>query len=120
MAGTGVVGPLGAPALTMPLAWAVQGPPNGAPAGFSLSALQTVKIATGETAPVAPLRHRRLHSEPASMLQGLSRWAGGRSFGGRPPAQRESRNGPCGLLTAERSFDGGSLAVGKHRPPNSE
>ncbi|KAJ1151584.1 hypothetical protein NDU88_004364 [Pleurodeles waltl] len=72
MAGTGVVGPL------------------GAPQRFSVSALQTLKIATGATAPVAPLQIRRLHSEPASSLQGLSRWAGGRSFGDRPPAQRES------------------------------
>ncbi|KAJ1122198.1 hypothetical protein NDU88_000701 [Pleurodeles waltl] len=62
--------------------------------------LQTLKIATGATAPVASLQIRRLHSEPASSLQGLSRWAGGRSFGDRPPAQRESCNDPCGHLTA--------------------
>ncbi|KAJ1178658.1 hypothetical protein NDU88_003900 [Pleurodeles waltl] len=93
-------------------AWAVQGPPNRAPERFSLSALQTVKIATGATAPVAPLQHRRLHSEPASMLQGLSRWAGGRSFGGRPPTQRESQNGLRGLLTAERPSGGSRLAGG--------
>ncbi|KAJ1214954.1 hypothetical protein NDU88_002564 [Pleurodeles waltl] len=85
MAGTGAVGPLGAPALP----------------------LQTVKIATGATAPVAPLQLHRLHSEPASSLQGLSRWAGGRPFGGRPPAQRESWNdrGGCGhsAVTAWRA-----------------
>ncbi|KAJ1160548.1 hypothetical protein NDU88_001045 [Pleurodeles waltl] len=48
----------------------------------------TVKSATGATAPVAHLQYRRLHSEPASVLQALSRLAGGRSLGGRPPAQR--------------------------------
>ncbi|KAJ1092685.1 hypothetical protein NDU88_005795 [Pleurodeles waltl] len=69
--------------------------PLGAPLGFSLSALQTVKIATGATAPVATLQLRRLHSEPASLLQGLSSLARGRPFGGRPPAQRESRNDPA-------------------------
>ncbi|KAJ1108767.1 hypothetical protein NDU88_006137 [Pleurodeles waltl] len=117
MAGTGAVGPLGAPALPMPLAWAVQGPPNRAPQRFSLSA---VKIATGATAPVAPLQLRRLHSEPASLLKGLSRWAGRRSSGGHPPAHRESRNGRCGLLTAEWSFGGNRLAGGDRRPPQSE
>ncbi|KAJ1106110.1 hypothetical protein NDU88_003513 [Pleurodeles waltl] len=61
---------------------------------------RTVKIATGATAPVAPLQLRRLHSEPASLLKGLSRWAGRRSSGGRLPAQRESRNDRRGLLTA--------------------
>ncbi|KAJ1216468.1 hypothetical protein NDU88_004069 [Pleurodeles waltl] len=113
MAGTGVVGPL---------AWAVQGPPNMAPLRLrlSLSALQTVKIATGATAPVAPLQLRRLHSEPASLLQGLSCWAGGRPFGGCPPAQRESRNDSRGLLTAVRSFDGVTLAGGLCRPPKLE
>ncbi|KAJ1118831.1 hypothetical protein NDU88_007018 [Pleurodeles waltl] len=120
MAGTGAVGPLGAPALPMPLAWAVQGPPNRAPQRFSLSAVQTLKIPTGATAPVAPLQLRRLHSEQASLLKGLSRWAGRRSSGGRPPAQRESRNGRRGLLTAERSFGGNRLAGGDRRPPRSE
>ncbi|KAJ1119085.1 hypothetical protein NDU88_007271 [Pleurodeles waltl] len=38
LAGTGVLGPLGASALPMPLAWAVQGSPNRAQGGFSLSA----------------------------------------------------------------------------------
>ncbi|KAJ1200776.1 hypothetical protein NDU88_004597 [Pleurodeles waltl] len=56
----------------------VLGPPNRAPACFSLSAWQTVKSATGATAPVAPLQHRRLRSEPAPVLRPHSRWAGGR------------------------------------------
>ncbi|KAJ1096166.1 hypothetical protein NDU88_001310 [Pleurodeles waltl] len=113
LAGTGVVGPLGAPALPMPLAWAVEGPPNRAPARFSVSAWQTLKIATGATAPVAPQQIRRLHLEPASSLLGLSRWASGRSFADRPPAQWESRNAPSGHLTAGR-------CLGGFRPPGSE
>ncbi|KAJ1099513.1 hypothetical protein NDU88_004614 [Pleurodeles waltl] len=118
MVGTSAMGPLGAHALPMPLAWAVQGPPNRAPQRFSLSALQTVKIAMGATAPVAPLQLRRLHSEPASLLKGLSRWASRRSSGGRPPAPRECQNGRRGLLTAERSFGGNRLAGGDRRGQN--
>ncbi|KAJ1155924.1 hypothetical protein NDU88_008649 [Pleurodeles waltl] len=63
---------------------------------------QTVKYATGATAPVAQLPLRRLDSEPASSWKPLSRWAGWRSEGDRPPAQRESQNYRCGLSTAER------------------
>ncbi|KAJ1209516.1 hypothetical protein NDU88_004893 [Pleurodeles waltl] len=114
LAGTDVVGPLGAPAVPMPLA------PNRAPLGFSVSAKQTLKIATGATAPVAHQQLRRLHSEPASSLLGLSRWAGGRPFGGRPPTQRESQNDRRGHLTAVRSFGGLRPAGGARRPPGSE
>ncbi|KAJ1086511.1 hypothetical protein NDU88_006627 [Pleurodeles waltl] len=87
--------------------WGVVGPPNRAPQRFSVSAMQTLKIATGATAPVAPLPLRRLHSEPASSWKGVSRWAGGRPSGGRPPAQRETQNNRGGLLTAQR-YSGGS------------
>ncbi|KAJ1216124.1 hypothetical protein NDU88_003730 [Pleurodeles waltl] len=62
----------------------------------------TVKYATGATAPVAQLPLRRLDSEPASSWKPLSRWAGWRSEGDRPPAQRESQNYRRGLSTAER------------------
>ncbi|KAJ1203222.1 hypothetical protein NDU88_007015 [Pleurodeles waltl] len=62
----------------------------------------TVKYATGATAPVAQLPLRRLDSEPASSWKPLSRWAGGRPEGGRPPAQRECQNYRRGLSTAER------------------
>ncbi|KAJ1105479.1 hypothetical protein NDU88_002885 [Pleurodeles waltl] len=115
LAVTGVAGPLGAPAVPMPLAWALQGPPNRAPPRFSVSAKQTLKIATGATAPVAPLPLRRLHSEPASSWKGVSCWAGG-----RPPAQRETQNYRGGLLTAQRYSEGGTLAGGLRRPPKSE
>ncbi|KAJ1136118.1 hypothetical protein NDU88_002536 [Pleurodeles waltl] len=64
--------------------------------------MQTLKIATGATAPVAPFPLRRLHSEPASSWEGVSRWACGRPSGGRPPAQRETQNNRGGLLTAQR------------------
>ncbi|KAJ1125721.1 hypothetical protein NDU88_004144 [Pleurodeles waltl] len=60
----------------------------------------------GATAPVAPFPLRRLHSEPASSWEGVSRWAGGRPSGGRPQAQRESQNGLRGLSTAERPYGG--------------
>ncbi|KAJ1163877.1 hypothetical protein NDU88_004329 [Pleurodeles waltl] len=100
----GVVGPLGAPAVPMPMAWALQGPPNRAP----------------PNAPVAPFPLRRLHSEPTSSWKGVSRWAGGRPTGGRPPAQRETQNYRGGLLTAQQYSDGGTLAGGLRRPPKSE
>ncbi|KAJ1150669.1 hypothetical protein NDU88_003459 [Pleurodeles waltl] len=87
----------------------------GAPLRFSVSA-----IATGATAPVAHQQLRRLHSEPASSLLMLSRWAGGRPFGGRPPDQRESQNDRRGLLTAVRSSGGGTLAGSLRRPPKLE
>ncbi|KAJ1138787.1 hypothetical protein NDU88_005168 [Pleurodeles waltl] len=80
----------------------------------------TLKFATGATAPVALQQLRRLHSEPASSLLGLSRCAGGRPFGGRPPAQRESQNGRRGLVTAVRSFGGNRMAGGDRRPPRLE
>ncbi|KAJ1150626.1 hypothetical protein NDU88_003416 [Pleurodeles waltl] len=64
--------------------------------------MATVKYATGATAPVAQLPLRRLDSEPASSWKPLSRWAGWRSEGDRPPAQRESQNYRRGLSTAER------------------
>ncbi|KAJ1219282.1 hypothetical protein NDU88_006851 [Pleurodeles waltl] len=83
-------------------------------------AKQTLKIATGATAPVAPLPFRRLHSEPASSWKGVSRWAGGRPSGGRPQAQRETQNYHGGLLTAQWYSDGGTLAGGLRRPPKSE
>ncbi|KAJ1153451.1 hypothetical protein NDU88_006210 [Pleurodeles waltl] len=102
------------------MAWALQGPPNRAPPRFSVSAKQTLKIATGATAPVAPLPLRRLHSEPASSWKGVSLWAGRRPSGGRPPAQRETQNYRSGLLTAQRYSDGGTLAGGLRRPPKSE
>ncbi|KAJ1130821.1 hypothetical protein NDU88_009168 [Pleurodeles waltl] len=89
----------------------------GGPQSISVSALQTLKYATGATAPVAPLQLRRLNSEPASSLQGHFCWAGGRSFGERPPAQRKCLNGRRGLLTAVRSFHGGTLADGLRHPP---
>ncbi|KAJ1174444.1 hypothetical protein NDU88_006266 [Pleurodeles waltl] len=98
----------------------VVGPPNRAPPRFSVSAKQTLKIATGATSPVAPLPLRRLHSEPASSWKGVSRWAGGWPSGGRPPAQRETQNYCGGLLTAQRYSDGGTLAGGIRRPPKSE
>ncbi|KAJ1103943.1 hypothetical protein NDU88_001360 [Pleurodeles waltl] len=79
--------------------------------------MQTLKIATGATAPVARLQLRRLQSEPTSSLKALSRWAGGRPSGGRPPAQRESQNHHGGLLTAQRCSGGGTLAGGLRRPP---
>ncbi|KAJ1205107.1 hypothetical protein NDU88_000542 [Pleurodeles waltl] len=103
MAGTGVVGP-----------------PNRAPLRFSVSAKQTLKVVTGATAPVAHQQLRRLHSEPASSLLGLSRWAGGRPFGGCPPAQRESQNDRRGLLTAVRSSGGSRQAGGFRRLRESE
>ncbi|KAJ1203485.1 hypothetical protein NDU88_007270 [Pleurodeles waltl] len=62
--------------------------------------MATLKIVMGATAPVAPFPLRRLHSEPASSWEGVSRWAGGRPSGGRPPAQRETQNNHGGLLTA--------------------
>ncbi|KAJ1214648.1 hypothetical protein NDU88_002266 [Pleurodeles waltl] len=89
------------------MAWVLQGPPNRAPQRFSVSAMQTLIIATGATAPVAPLPLRRLHSEPASSWKGVSRWAGGRPSGGRPPAQRETQNNRGGLLTTQQ-YSGGS------------
>ncbi|KAJ1190184.1 hypothetical protein NDU88_006922 [Pleurodeles waltl] len=61
----------------------------------------------GATAPVAQLPLRRLDSELASSWKPLSRWAGGRPEGGRPPAQRESQNYRRGHSTAER-YSGGS------------
>ncbi|KAJ1178893.1 hypothetical protein NDU88_004135 [Pleurodeles waltl] len=73
--------------------------PGGPPAGNRMA---TVKYATGATAPVAQLPLRRLDSEPASSWKPLSRWAGGRPEGGRPPAQRECQNYRRGLSTAER------------------
>ncbi|KAJ1211131.1 hypothetical protein NDU88_006492 [Pleurodeles waltl] len=73
---------------------------GGAPMGIPTAA--TVKYATGATAPVAQLPLRRLDSEPASSWKPLSRWAGWRSEGDRPPAQRESQNYRRGLSTAER------------------
>ncbi|KAJ1205500.1 hypothetical protein NDU88_000934 [Pleurodeles waltl] len=94
----------------------------GIPTPFppALPAKQTLKIATGATAPVAHQQLRRLHSEPASSLLGLSRWAGGRPFGSLPPAQRESQNDRRGHLTAVRSFGGLCPAGGACRPPGSE
>ncbi|KAJ1104147.1 hypothetical protein NDU88_001562 [Pleurodeles waltl] len=74
----------------------------------------------GAIAPVAPLPLRRLHSEPASSWKGVSRWAGGRPFGGRPPAQWETQNDRRGLLTAVRSSGGSRLAGGSRRPPSLE
>ncbi|KAJ1142797.1 hypothetical protein NDU88_009110 [Pleurodeles waltl] len=118
--GNGCRGAPGAPAVPMPVAWALQGPPNRAPPRFSVSAKQTLKIATGATAPVAPLPLRRLHSEPTSSWKGVSRWAGGRPSGGRPPAQRETQNYRGDLLTAQRYSDGGTLVGGLRRPPKSE
>ncbi|KAJ1132318.1 hypothetical protein NDU88_010643 [Pleurodeles waltl] len=79
-----------------------RGPRKRAPKCISLSAAQTVKYATGATAPVTQLPLRRLDSEPASSWKPLSRWAGGRPEGDRPPAQRESQNYRRGLSTAER------------------
>ncbi|KAJ1198751.1 hypothetical protein NDU88_002590 [Pleurodeles waltl] len=73
------------------------------PPATTVSAQLTLKFATGATAPVAHLPLRRLHSEPASSWKGVSRWAGGRPFGGRPPAQWETQNDRRGLLTAVRS-----------------
>ncbi|KAJ1114021.1 hypothetical protein NDU88_002260 [Pleurodeles waltl] len=97
-----------------------RGPPNRAPPRFSVSAKQTLKIATGATAPVAPLPLRRLHSEPASSWKGVSRWAGGRPSGGRPPALRETKNYRGSLLTAQRYSAGGTLAGGLRHPSKSE
>ncbi|KAJ1192635.1 hypothetical protein NDU88_001941 [Pleurodeles waltl] len=62
----------------------------------------------------------RLHSEPASSWEGVSRWAGGRPSGGRPPSQRETQNHRGGLQTAERCSVGGTLAGGLRRPPELE
>ncbi|KAJ1122011.1 hypothetical protein NDU88_000517 [Pleurodeles waltl] len=120
MAVGGAAGPWGP--LQCPCQWHghCRGPPKRAPQSISVSAKQTLKYATGATAPVAPLQLRRLNSEPASSLQGHCRWAGGRSFGERPPAQRKCVNGRRGLLTAVRSFVGGTLADGLCRPPRSE
>ncbi|KAJ1112279.1 hypothetical protein NDU88_000547 [Pleurodeles waltl] len=70
--------------------------------GSTADSPATVKYPTGATAPVAQLPLRRLDSEPASSWKPLSRWAGGRPEGGRPPAQRECQNYRRGLSTAER------------------
>ncbi|KAJ1129343.1 hypothetical protein NDU88_007714 [Pleurodeles waltl] len=94
--------------------------PLGAPQSISVSAKQTLKNATGATAPVAPshyagsIRSRR----PRGKVD--LPWAGGRPFGGRPPAQGKSQNTLSGLATAERYFVGGRLAGGLRRPPVSE
>ncbi|KAJ1091131.1 hypothetical protein NDU88_004258 [Pleurodeles waltl] len=98
----------------------VAGPPNRAQLGFSVSAMQTLKSATGAAAPVARLPLRRLDSEPASLWKAISRWAGGRSESDRPPAQRESQNTPRGQLTAGRYSGGFRRAGGNRRPPRSE
>ncbi|KAJ1124575.1 hypothetical protein NDU88_003025 [Pleurodeles waltl] len=61
----GRTGPLGAPALPMHLAWAVEGPPGVAPSRISLPEFRAVKCATGATAPAA---HQ--HCLPARLRAG--------------------------------------------------
>ncbi|KAJ1099915.1 hypothetical protein NDU88_005008 [Pleurodeles waltl] len=101
------------------MAWALQGPPWRAPRRISVSALQTLKFATA-TAPVAPSHSAGSILSRRPRGKGVSRWAGGQTFGGRPPAQWESQNDRRGLLTAERSFGWNRLAGGDRRPPRSE
>ncbi|KAJ1107430.1 hypothetical protein NDU88_004820 [Pleurodeles waltl] len=60
-------------------------------------ALQTLKFATGATAPVAPSHSAGSILSRLPRGKGVSRWAGGRTFGGRPPAQWESQNDRRGL-----------------------
>ncbi|KAJ1114365.1 hypothetical protein NDU88_002603 [Pleurodeles waltl] len=120
MAVGGVAGPLGAPAVPMPMAWARKGPPKRAPQSISVSARQTLKYATGATAPVAPSHSAGSITSRHPRGKGVFPWAGGRSFGDRPPAQGKTHNTLRGLLTAERYNGGGILAGGLRRPPESE
>ncbi|KAJ1192346.1 hypothetical protein NDU88_001657 [Pleurodeles waltl] len=82
--------------------------------------MQTLKYATGATAPVAPSHYAGsiLSRRPRGKVD--LPWAGGRPFGGRPPAQGKSQNTLSGLSTAERYFGGGTLAGGLRRPPKLE
>ncbi|KAJ1136119.1 hypothetical protein NDU88_002537 [Pleurodeles waltl] len=120
MAVGGAAGPWGP--LQCPCQWHghCRGPRKRAPRRISVSALQTLKFATGATAPVAPSHSAGSILSRRPRGKGVSRWAGGQTFGGRPPAQWESQNDRRGLLTAERSFGGNRLAGGDRRPPRLE
>ncbi|KAJ1198507.1 hypothetical protein NDU88_002347 [Pleurodeles waltl] len=74
----------------------------------------------GATAPVAPSHSAGSILSRRPRGNGVSRWAGGRTFGGRPPAQWETQNDRRGLLTAVRSSGGSRLAGGYRRPPSLE
>ncbi|KAJ1177711.1 hypothetical protein NDU88_002963 [Pleurodeles waltl] len=80
----------------------------------------TVKYATGAVAPVAPSHSAgsitsRLHGGKV-----VFPWAGGRPFGGRPPAQGKPQNTRRGLPTAVRYFGGSRRARGDRVRRESE
>ncbi|KAJ1124920.1 hypothetical protein NDU88_003367 [Pleurodeles waltl] len=108
-----VVGPL-----QCPCQWHghCRGPRKRAPLCISVSALQTLKYATGATAPVAPSHSAGSILSRRPRGKALLHWDGGRPFGGRPPAQCKSQNTLSGLTTAERYFGGGNSG-GRPPPP---
>ncbi|KAJ1205043.1 hypothetical protein NDU88_000478 [Pleurodeles waltl] len=93
-----------------------RGPRKRAPLCISVSALQTLKYATGATAPVAPSHSAGSILSRRPRGKGVLHWAGGRPFGGRPPAQCKTQNTLSGLSTAERYFGGGNSG-GRPPPP---
>ncbi|KAJ1208666.1 hypothetical protein NDU88_004049 [Pleurodeles waltl] len=93
-----------------------RGPRKRAPQRISVSAQETLKFATGATAPVAPSHSAGSIRSRLPRGKGVSRWAGGRPPGGRPPAQRETQNNRSGLLTAVR-YSGGGNSGGRPPPP---
>ncbi|KAJ1120000.1 hypothetical protein NDU88_008183 [Pleurodeles waltl] len=97
-----------------------RGPRKRAPTSISLSAWQTVKYATGATAPVAPSHSAGSITSRHPRGKGVFPWAGGRSFGDRPPAQGKPQNTHCGLPTAVRYFGGSRRARGDRVRRESE
>ncbi|KAJ1128821.1 hypothetical protein NDU88_007195 [Pleurodeles waltl] len=80
-----------------------RGPRKRAPKSISVSAKQTLKYATGATAPVAPSHSAGSITSRRHRGKGVFPWAGGRSCEDRPPAQGKTRNTLRGLSTAERT-----------------
>ncbi|KAJ1216020.1 hypothetical protein NDU88_003626 [Pleurodeles waltl] len=93
-----------------------RGPRKRAPKSISVSAKQTLKYATGATAPVAPSHSAGSITSRRHRGKGVFPWAGGRSCEDRPPAQGKTRNTLRGLSTAERYFGGGKSG-GRPPPP---
>ncbi|KAJ1106607.1 hypothetical protein NDU88_004008 [Pleurodeles waltl] len=76
-----------------------------------------VKFAKGATAPVAPSHSAGSIQSRRPRGKVVFHWAGGRPFGGRPPAQWKTQNHRSGLTTAVRCSGGDTLEGGLRRPP---